>query len=291
VNPRLARNAGYVFNADKTVTVYGDANFPMDQAQLASLLVPSLQVGAINSGSVLPWEILEALKAIVAESNASHTAYSFNSDNRFTEVDVLTRKTVEDIKAKLQEFIAAKRVPASLQGFVTPAQAAADYQLALAWINRHGHAYISNGGFILDSYDPTGNTGVLAANRDPAYPFAAGYWTKALKLDYSRVDALTVADWQKGKDLKVGVTVSQVAYPANGAQPARNATVFVSLMAGDQETRLAAQPSATVPGLYEVALPARVIDALGTGVYTVVADSFLGGEQSPGVGSTKFMKL
>ena len=288
VNPSLARQLGYSFNPDKTITVYGDANFPMDKAQLASLLVPSLQVGAVNSGAVLPWEILESLKAIVAESSASGTAYSFSSDNRFTEVDLLARKTVQDLKAKLAEFIATKRVPASLAGFLTADEAVRGYRLTLAWLESHGHGYISNGGFLLDRYDPVANTGVLVANRDPAYPFAAGYWDKALRLDYSRIDALAAADYRKGQSIKVTATVVRVAYPENSSGPADKADVYVSLITGDREIRVKALAAGV--GTYTAEIPASVLDGLEPGLYTVVAESNLGKEQAPGVGSTKILK-
>ena len=289
VNPRLARAKGYLFNKDGSITAWSDAVYPMDDAYLAGMMVPTLQVAAIDSGAVLPWEVLEALKSLVAESSASGTSYSYNSDGHFAEIDLLNPKLVGDIKAKLNEFIGARRVPASLAGFVSPDEAVRDYRLTLAWLEKHGNAYISNGGFFLDRYDPAGNTGILSAFRDPSYPFEPAYRARILRMDYSRVDSVAVADYKKGQNLKITVAVSQVSYPQNQATPASKAAVGVSLMAGAKEIKVFAK--IVGPGSWEATLPSQALDALSTGTYTVVAESSLGAGDSPGVGSSTLLKI
>ena len=64
------------------------------------MLCPQLMVEGANYGAIVPWEIVEAIKAMVTEGNASKTAYSYNSDANFTEVDVLSQKCVADIKSE-----------------------------------------------------------------------------------------------------------------------------------------------------------------------------------------------
>jgi len=289
VNPRLVSAKGYRFNKDGTITVWSDQTFPSDKAQLAFLIAPSLEVAAVNSGAVLPWEVLEALKSLVSESSASGTVWSFNTDSGSTEVDLLNPKLVSDLKAKLAELAKAERVPASLKGFVSPEQAAKDYRLTLAWVEKHGHAYISNGGFVLDRYDPVGNTGILTAFRDPSYPFEKGYWTKALATNYSRVDAIKVADRKQGQALAVTVDVSSVSYPKNLATPAAKATVEVSLMVGDKATTVAAKSNKA--GLFVASFPASLVDALSEGAYTIVASSNLGTGDTPASASTAWLKF
>ena len=289
VDPRLAAAKGYRFNKDGSITVWSDQTFPMDRAQLAFLMCPTLGVGAVNSGAVLPWEVLEGLKSLVAGSGASGTAWSFNTDSGFTEVDLLNPKLVSDLEAKLAEFADAKHVPTSLQGFVSPENAAKDYRLALQWIREHGHAYISNGGFVLDRYDPTANTGILTAFRDPSYPFAKGYWVKALATTYSRIDGLKVADRAKGRDLAVTVNVSAVRYPRNLATPAADAAVEASLMVGDRATTVKARPDKA--GIYIATFPAEVLDTLPEGAYAIVATSRLGATDTPASGSTAWLNF
>jgi peptide/nickel transport system substrate-binding protein len=289
VNPRLARAKGYAFNKDGSITVWSDAFYPMDQAQLAALMAPSLQVAAVNSGAVLPWEILEALKSLVSESSASGTAWSFNTEASSVEVDLLNPKLVADLKAKLADFIATKHIPAPLRGYVGPETAVKDYGLALAWLEARGHAYISNGGFLLERYDAGANTGSLAAFRDKAYPFDTGYWAKALRSDYARVEAVTVAEPVRGRDLKVTVRVGLVSYPSVSSTPADKAAVGVSLVIGD--TAVAAAAKSVGGGAYEAFIPASAVDALAVGAYTVVAEAGLGKGDAPGFASTILMKF
>jgi len=290
VNPRLARAKGYTFNKDGSISVWSDAYAPVDPALLASQMVPSLQVAAVAySGAVLPWEILEGLRSLVVDGGASGTAWSFNTDANSTEVDLLNPKLVTDLKARLNDFILAKKVPASLAGFVPAEEALKDYRLALAWLEARGHAYISNGGFTLQTYDAKANSGVLAAFRDKAYPFEAGYWVKALKADYAKVGAVTVAEPRKGQDLKVSVAVSLVSYPEVVGAPTDKAAVTVSLMAGDKATIVKAKT--TKAGTYEALIPAALVDALPLGAYTLVAEASLGAGDSPGFGSTVLLKF
>jgi peptide/nickel transport system substrate-binding protein len=277
-NSLLIRNKGMIFNKDNTITAFGDINYPMDQPQLAQYLCPTLMVeggGAANYGAIVPWEIHEAIKGIVAEGNASNTAYSYNSNSDFTEVDLISQKCVADIRAKLQEFITAERVPVCLQGFVTPQQAVKAYQLAINFIDKHGHAYISNGGFMLDSYDPKNNTMTLTANRDPSYPYAKGYFATALATNFARIDGIKVPTFKKASDLTVGVTVNQIAFPAGTATPAAKANVKVTLV-GDKETSYTAK--LVKAGSFEAVILAKDLAGLKPGSYTLVVEASLGTE-------------
>ncbi|MEI8096211.1 MAG: ABC transporter substrate-binding protein [Spirochaetales bacterium] len=285
VNPNLPRNKGVVFNADNTITAYGDVNYPMDKASLAALLVPSLMVQGSNYGSIVPWEILEAIKGVVAEGNASGTAYSYNSDEKFVEMDLLSQKTAGDLRAKLVEYAAAKRVPAALVGFVKPETAAANYNLAIKFIDAHGHAYISNGGFMLDKYDPKSFNGQLVAFRDKAYPYEKGYFATALATKFSRIDSIKVDSYKKGTDLKVTATLSEVVFPANSAKAMGTGKVNVTVIA-DKEYTFAAKMSKA--GTFVATVPAKTLDALKAGSYTVVVDSALASE-SPTVETTNVL--
>lgn len=275
INPQLIPFKGYLFNKDNTITVYGNTNYPMDQNQLAQLLLPSLMIEASNYADVLPWTIHEALKYMVAEGAASKTAYAFNSNGDLTEVDLLAQNCVADVKAKLQELAAKKWVPESLAGYVTPDQAVKAYQASVAFIDKHGHAVISNGGFVIDKYDSKNNSMVMAAYRDPAYPFEKGWFTKTFSSSFARIDKINVGDYAAGKDLKVAVTVSEVAFPAGGAKPLAKGTVKVTVVA-DKETTVAAKIAKA--GSAEAVIPAAALSGLKPGSYTVIVEAALGAE-------------
>jgi len=285
VNPNLPRNKGVEFNKDGTITAYGDVNYPMDQASLAGLLVPSLMVQASNYGAIVPWEIHEALKAIVAEGNASKTAYAYNSNTDFTEVDVLSQKNVADIRAKLVELAAEKRVPAPLKGFVTGETAAKNYNLAIKFIDAHGHAYMSNGGFILDKYDSNSFSGSLIANRAADYPFEKGYFAKALATSYTKITGIKVDTYKKGTPLKVVASVVEVAFPAATEKSLGKGVVNVTLVA-DKEYSFPAKM--TKAGSFEASIPAATLDMLKAGSYTIVVDSALA-KEAPTVETTNVL--
>lgn len=275
INPNLPRIVGYVFNSDGSITTYGNVNYPMDASTIANLLCPTLMIEGSNYATFIPWQIHEALKYIVAEKNASNTAYVFNSDGDLTEVDLLAQQCVSDIKAKLAELVARKHVPASLKGFVTPDDAVKGYKACIAFIEKHGHAYISNGAFILDSYDPANFTAQLVANRDPAYPYEKGYWTKALSSSFARVDAIRIPAYKKGAGVNVGISVSNVAFPSNTAAPAAKANVKVTLVGPAQTVYTARMTKA---GVFEAQIPAKDVDSLKPGSYTIVVEASLAGE-------------
>ncbi len=176
VSPILARIKGLVFNGNDSITVYGDSSNPMDPNALAALLCPSLMLGGSNDGAVVSWPIHEALKAMVAEGSASTTTWVFNDEGSGAEVDLLNPACVADIRAKLEELAARKAVPSCLAGHLSPAQAVSAYEKAIAFIDRHGNAIISNGGFLVDSYDARNNTMTLEAFRDKDYPFGRGWF-------------------------------------------------------------------------------------------------------------------
>ena len=275
INPNLPRVKGVVFNGSNTITVYGDANNPMDPNTLASLLCPSLMIEASNYGDILPWPIHEALKAMVAEGAPSKTTWVFNDNGDFTEVDLLAQNCVADIKAKLQELAAKKSVPASLVGYVSPSQAVDAYNKAIAFIEKHGHAVISNGGFMIDSYDSKNNTMVLTAYRDKAYPFEKGWFTKELSTNFMRIDSVNVGTYMKGKDVAITASLSQVAYPSGVAKAAPKGDMSVTLVA-DKESTVAGK--LTRAGVGEAVIPASMLSGLKPGAYTILVQAALGSE-------------
>ncbi len=275
VNPNIVRVKGLVFNGSNSITVYGDVNNPMDRNALAALLCPSLMIGGSNNGTIIPWPIHEACKAMVADGAASKTAWVFNDNGDFSEVDLLAQNCVADIKAKLEELAAKKAVPASLVGYVTPSQAVTAYEKAIAFIDKHGHAVISNGGFVIDSYDARNNTMVLTANRDPAYPFEQFWFTKKLSSNFIRIDSVSLGTYQKGESLKVTAALSQVGFPSGIAKPADKARIAVTLVSDAEKT---VSGKLTRVGIGEATIPASYLDGLKPGDYTILVEASLGAE-------------
>lgn len=285
--PALPIFKGVLLNADGTVTTWFDFNHVLkDRVGHSGALGWRIIPGGIPV--FVSWDITEALARMVADGAASGTVYSFTGEEGKTEVDVLNPKVVADIKAKLKELADKKYVPVSIQDWVKPEVAVAAYNASIKFIDSYGHAFISNGSYMLKKFDSAAQSAELAAVRDASYPYAAGYWNKALVSSFARIDNLKVGVYAKGKPTTVTVNVSAVDYPSNKAVAAAKATVKVTLVADGKETVYTAK--ATKAGVYEASIPAADGDKLKAGAYTVVAESALGSE-SPAVESGTFVKF
>jgi peptide/nickel transport system substrate-binding protein len=268
---------GIVVNPDKTFTVYFDYNH-MDKRRIGATSGIDIYLASMSQNVIVTWEIVEALARMVVDGGAEVQNWSFSSDPAFTEVDVLNPKCLADIRAKLQEFIDQEYVPPFIQGYITPAQAVARYKLAIAFIDAHRNAYISNGGFYISDVDLNNNFVELSAFRDPSYPFAAGYWSTLLTSVTTRIDSMTPpAMAARGKALAVALKVSAVDYPANTARGAtEKAKVTLTLVTPKGEKVYKAV--FVKAGQFTATIPAADTKGLAAGAYTIVAQSQLAAE-------------
>ena len=275
---------GIVINPDRTITVYYDFNH-MDPDRIGSSGALYTSVSASGQPVNCSWEIVEALAKMVAEGGKSGTAWSFSSDPAYTEVDVLAPRCLEDIKAKLQEFVDASYVPASIRQFTTPEECVARYKAAIAWIDAHHNAYINNGPFFINAVDPTASFVELSAFRDPSYPFEAGFWNRYFRTATTRIDSVTPPPLAlHGKPLGVAIKVSTIEYPETAAAPAdATARVTLTLVLAGGEKRYKAV--FVRPGQYSVTVPAADTRTLSAGTYAILAESQLH-QETPSVQSS-----
>ncbi|MBN1981969.1 MAG: hypothetical protein JW795_10570, partial [Chitinivibrionales bacterium] len=179
-----------------------------------------------------------------------------------------------DIKAKLQEMKDKKHIPAYIKEYVKPEEAVANYDLALKWITTHGHAFISNGPFYLNKFDPTSNYVELAAFRDKTYPFKSDEFPKKFQSTTIRIDDVELASTinkSAGKDVPVKVQVSLVTLPDNKVKPGDEGSVSLLLITPKEEITIQAKKSQ--PGLFEAVIPAKVINDLKPGAYTILVNA------------------
>jgi peptide/nickel transport system substrate-binding protein len=274
---------GIVLNKDGSFDVYYDLNWPMDKDFLANSIASAIDVKAGNPGNqtVMPWEIYEACAKLVSEGSKSGTVYTFGTDESMSEPDLINPKSVSDIKAKLQDMLAKKYVPSFITQWCTPDQAAARYKSALAFIDKYGHAYISNGPFYINKVDYNSNYIELAAYRD--YLYKSDWLPKLLKTTITRIDEVKVpATAQRSKDLTIPVSVSAVAYPDDTARAAdSNAKVTLSVILPDGSEK-AYKASFLKAGTFQAVIPVKDLGALKAGTYTLVAQSVFG-DESPSV--------
>lgn len=277
----LPISKGTVLNKDGSFTTYFDFNWPMDKDRVAATGAVSPKAGNPGRQTLVSWEIYEALAKLVAEGSKSGTQYTFAYDPSITEVDVINPQCVADIKAKLEDFVAAKYVPDSIKQWVTPTQAIARYNAAIKFIDTYGNAYISNGPFFISKVDYNANYIELSAFRD--YPYRADYFPTLFRTTITRIDEVKVpVTVQRTADAKIDVVVSEVTYPDDTAKAANNkAKVTVTLILADN-TEKVYTAKYTSAGNFQAVIPAKDLGALKAGAYTLVVQSVLSTE-SPAV--------
>lgn len=273
----LPISKGVVLNKNGSFTTYFDFNWPMDKDRVAASGTVSPKAGNPGRQTVVSFEIYEALAKLVAEGSKSGTQYSFSGDPSMTEVDVINPKCVADIKATLQDFVAAKYVPDSIKQWITPEQAVARYNAALAFIDKYGHAYISNGPFFISKVDYNANYIELSAFRD--YPYKADYFSKLFATTLTRIDDVKVpATVQKTSDAKIDIAVSALTYPEDTAKAADNkAKVTVTMILADNTEKVYTAKFVSA-GNFQAVIPAKDLSGLKSGAYTLVVQSVFGTE-------------
>jgi len=276
---------GWLLNPDGTITSYFDYNFPPSKERVAANGAPQ----AYLSGRypVLPWEIFEVLAELVAIGSESGTVYSFTPDEGVEQVDLLRPSCVEDIRAKLVELKDNNHLPVSLKDYVTVGEAKAGYEAAIKWIDEKGHAFIGNGAFYLEKYDPTTNYIELTAFRDPEYPFTPDYWPSVFATTTVRIDDVDIAAIylrEKEEDLSIKVTVSEILYPDGTAKIAEGGEVSAMLITPTEE--LSYQAKFLGAGLFEVIIPPEATKDLEGGSYTILISASIEGAVPTSVASS-----
>lgn len=257
---------------NQTVTNYYNYNFPPSKERVAFNGAPGISVSASGHSIGISWEIIDALARLVATKSAkSGTTYSFSATKEgTTQVDVLRPTCVADIKAELQKMVAEKYVPVYIKDFLKPEVAVKRYEAAIKFIDSYGHAYISNGPFMLAKYDNKANYAELRAFRDASYPFDSTYWQKAFKTTCLTINRMEVPVLNKvNADINVKVTISETIYPDVNAKPATKGEVTIILITDKGEQKFAAKRTGN--GVYQATIPAKTTATLKPGSYTIVA--------------------
>ncbi|MBU4226892.1 ABC transporter substrate-binding protein [bacterium] len=276
---------GMTLNLDGTITNYFDYNFPPSKERVAANGAPQ----AYLSGRymVLPWEIFEALAELVAVRSESGTVYSFTPGDGVEQVDLLRPSCVKDIRAKLVELKDNSHLPVSLKDYVTVEEAKAGYEAAIKWIDEKGHAFIGNGAFYLEKYDPTTNYIELTAFRDPEYPFTPDYWPSRFATTTVRVDSVDVPAMYlraKKEDLSIKIQLSEVLYPDGTAKIAQGGEVSAMLITPTEE--LSYKAKFLGAGSFEAIIPADDIKDLEDGSYTILISASIEGAVPASVASS-----
>jgi peptide/nickel transport system substrate-binding protein len=252
--PYLETIKGYRITDDDKIEVYVDY-WHFDDDHIASYATPA--------GFDMPWELHAAMDKLVFEDRQA--AYSDTAASRYSVpwLSLVLRRDAALVDRTLRQLDREPTIPAGVfeiggRTLVSPDDAKARYEAAHQWFEDHDHLVISQGPFLLKSFDPAAQFAELDAFRDPTYPFKPGDQYRgqppALTIDDVTADTVTA-----GQDAVVSATVSGpgtlgmkylVLDPAEGT--------IVS--EGDAEAGSAA-------GEFSVTIPADVTSTLFPGFY------------------------
>jgi peptide/nickel transport system substrate-binding protein len=113
--------------------------------------------------------------------------YAFTTDTgrakKLPTLNLVLKNHASDLASLAQQLLAGSVFPSKY--FTTPqgtymslSEWKARLQAFINWVNQHGHAWISQGPYYLDTFDDQAQKAVIKAFRDPSYPFNPSYWVK-----------------------------------------------------------------------------------------------------------------
>ncbi|PTY40440.1 ABC transporter substrate-binding protein [Brachyspira hampsonii] len=267
---------GSIINEDGSFTLYGNYYWPMDMDKQIAIAAVSPKIGNPNRNTVIPFEINEAIMKIVLEGSKSGNVYTISQDQSLTSIDVKNPTCVSDIKEKLIEMRDSEYIPAGIEDFITKEDVVKRYQAAIDFIEKYGHAYISNGPFFISRIDSKANYIELTAFKD--YSYTAEYWIERLSTKMSRIEDIDMpAIANRNNDINIDIYVSSYNYPDNALElPDPNTTVKVLLQlqnGGEREYKAVLQDD-----VFKLAIPKEDLSSLPRGNYIVVVESYIADE-------------
>ena len=287
----IASEKGWTFNADGSITSYKNYYHAPDLRYTAAQ-VGGVDIEAGNPGraTVVPWEIYEAMSELAVHGSKSATVYNFAKDGggRGTEIDTINAGCVADIKAKLEEFVAEKHIPLPLKGVVTEDQALKRYNASIGFIEKYGHAYISQGPFMIEKIDTVSSAMILT--RVDKYPYMSDYFPNKFRVDLSIIERIkTLSSPSSDQDAVFEITVSKHTFPESETSPLENGKVEGRLQLPSGEKAYPAENAGG--GKYTVTVPAADLSSLTKGTDYVMVILTSAGDESPASQSVKLTLL
>lgn len=275
---------GSVVSNDSFV-VYGKYYWPMDMDRQMSFLTASPKIGNPNRNTLIPLEINEAIMRIVIEGSKSGNIYTISQDQSMTPIDVKNPICVADIKEKLIEMKNEKYVPKGLERWLSPEEAFKRYEAAIEFIDKYGHAYISNGPYFISRIDTKANYIELTAFKD--YLYSPDYWVNKLSTTMSRIEDINMPSIvNRGYDMPIDIFVSSYNYPNTTLElPDQNTKVKASLQMPNGEEK---SYNAKLEGeVFKLTIPKKDFYNLPKGEYILVFESVISNE-TPSVETRTF---
>lgn len=169
----------------------------------------------------VPWEIYHSMERAVLDGKTAFSRSDATSKGT-SWLSLLIPKDAAILRGYLADFLEAGEVPAALSGMNVSHQQR--YEKSISWVDRYGHAVISNGPYTMHGYSPESRTITILEFADDTYPFAEGRWS-----EFETVRAPRITDI----DYPIAVTPDQTMEISVETQDASSITYFVTNWAGD----------------------------------------------------------
>jgi peptide/nickel transport system substrate-binding protein len=171
LQPTLSLIKGLVFDAqNKRLIVYIDYWF-FDTNYIASMAAAAGVANPLEIHTVT-WQL-----ALDQRNQTNLVLYQRKGYQWFSLVYPDHVALVRDtLQTYLNNQTVFQKANAYADGFLTMDEWNARIQADLNWINTYGHAWISQGPFMLVKFDKDAQQAVYQAFRDPTYPFKKGDW-------------------------------------------------------------------------------------------------------------------
>ncbi|MEM2340088.1 MAG: ABC transporter substrate-binding protein [Candidatus Bathyarchaeia archaeon] len=211
-----------------------------------------------------PWEIGAAMEKLVLGGRAAFSK-SVSKARGVGWLSLIIRSDAELVREALAELRSERTIPKPLRGKVSLEEAIKRYDAAIGWIERRGHAVISNGPFYLEGYNPEARAVSIKAFKDPSYPISLGQWRSFEILRAAEVVGAEVPlALAKGMEATMRVKVSV------GNEPSWEASVGYRIVnpRGFTIAKGSAKPVEPI-GTFEIRLSGEETSALEPGSYVL----------------------
>lgn len=252
----------------RRLAVWGDAAWLWDEARIRMRLS--------TGGGIVPWPIDEALESLVLKGGKSGASYRFTSwEDGHPEVDIAAPGPVSDLLAELEGLAAAGLVPACLQGFLSEDEAAEARSAVLDFLRARGHAFDSNGPFIVDRLDL--ESGAVELVPFEGYPFRADRSRSLFARDMARIDIVDAPGIvSKKAGLSVSCAIMSVSFPEGLSRPAGTGLQGRLLLVG-KGREMAVPLVADGRGRYTASISPAELAGFPAGPCSLVVEAQIGG--------------
>ena len=187
---------------DNTIEVYTNY-WHFDEGEIASWA---------SLWSSMPWEIMAAMEKTVIDGKTSFSRSESISKN-VNWLSLIIPNDAKMIQSQLEDFKSSNFIPDSLTGFEQILDFdTSRYQSSVDWIDRYGHAVISNGPFYLQGYSPDSRSITIKSFDSSGYPLTQGIWKDFEHVEFPVVESVNIEKViQKGMKLDIPVQVKNAS--------------------------------------------------------------------------------